>query len=196
MDEPHSSNWRQMFERGRPERPPGHGGGDATGRPLSRPLGGYDDGYQPSRHGSDAGRQLGQNGDHVSGDAPLSPQEITEEAALALAHDTAEYRPWVLQRGSRPVMMLHLRRHDPKSRLWMGWQLSYPHLAVEYTGDRLLSLDFGTRQFVLEGHGLDELARHLQTGRVLMVQEYAASVWAAPMQGPIISAIRRLGMDG
>ena len=189
-----TQNWRQMFERsGRPrlgER------ADGNGRPAGNspsPLGGYDDGFQPQ-----APTPAGQNGDAIAGGpAPLSPAEIIEEAALALALDTSEYRPWLLQRArTQPVLMLHLRRHDPKSGLWMGWELSYPHLvAVEYTGDKLLSLDFGSRQFMLEGAGLDELARHLQTGNVLMIQEYAARVWPGQLGGPRVSTIHKLNVN-
>jgi len=153
------------------------------------PLGGFDDGFQPHLETPSP-----PNASLPPEQPPLSPNDITDEAAMALALDLNEYRPWILQRGrSNPVLMLHLRRHDPKSGLWMGWELSYPHLvAVEYTGDRLLSLDFGVRQFMLEGAGLDELARHLQTGNVLMVQEYDPSIWPGQPGGPRVSAIRRL----
>jgi hypothetical protein len=93
--------------------------------------------------------------------------------------------------------MLHLRRYEPRSGLWSGIQLSYPTLlAVEYTGDRLLSLDFGTRQFVIEGRGLNELARHLQRGSVITVQEYAPRVWASPPPGSLIAAIRKVAAAG
>lgn len=91
-------------------------------------------------------------------------------------------------------MMLHLRRYEPKSGLWCGWQIAYPHLvAVEYTGDRLLSLDFGTRQFVVEGSGLHEFARHLQIGSVLMVQEFARGIWSELSGISRIDAIKKLG---
>lgn len=185
MDETHS--WRQMFERNggaRPRVPERSSPNISAGRPQSSALGGFDDGFQPSTQTA-----------HVpaaGGTLPLS--EITDEAAMALAEDTNEYRPWVLQRGARPVLMLHLRRHDPKSGLWMGWELSYPNLVeVGYTGDRLLSLDFGSRQFMLEGAGLDELALHLQNGNVLMVQEHTASMWPGQMVGACVTAIRRIG---
>lgn len=96
-----------------------------------------------------------------------APPPRVEPDDVELAPDLSVYRPWTLQRGSsRPALMLELRRYEPRSGLWSGWQLAYPTLvAAEYTGDRLLSLDFGTRQFVIEGRGLDELARHLQIGR-------------------------------
>ena len=98
---------------------------------------------------------------------PLTRDEPPMEDALEL--DLTDYKPWVLQRGrSRPAMMLHLRRYEEKSGLWMGWQLAYHTLAaVEYIGGQMLSLDFGKRQFMIEGTGLDELARHLQQGTVL-----------------------------
>ena len=90
-------------------------------------------------------------------------------------------------------MMLHLRRYEPKSGLWCGWQIAYPHLiAVEYTGDKMLSLDFGTRQFIIEGTGLRELTKHLQLGNVLMVQEYCGNVWPSSETGPTITSIGQL----
>jgi hypothetical protein len=172
MEDTNPTHWRQMFDAKRRDRPPEaeHLFGQPEAAPRGATLGGYDDGFDPSQ------RQASGNLPHPS----LTPEEITDEAAMALAFDEAEYKPWVLQRGrSRPAMMLHLRRYEPKSGLWVGWQLAYPHLvAVEYTGDRLLSLDFGTRHFIVEGSGLHELARHLQIGSVLMVQEFAKGVWS------------------
>lgn len=95
------------------------------------------------------------------------------------APDLQVYHPWILQRGrSRPAMFLDFRRFDPKSGLLMGCQMSYPMLmSIEYTGDKLLSLDFGQRKFMIEGVGLIDLARHLQQGIVLAVQEYAETIW-------------------
>jgi hypothetical protein len=186
MDESGSNHWRQLLERGGRPR-----------TPERAETSSYDDGYQPPGR-SDGNVRVPASQQAVGsgvGTPPLSPQEITEEAALALAHDSSEYQPWVLQRGrSRPAMMLHLRRFEPRSGLWMGWELSYPHLvAAEYTGDKLLSLDFGTRQFMLEGSGLDELARHLQTGGVLLIQEYAMAIWPGRPGGSCVSAIRKIG---
>lgn len=174
MDQSNPSNWRSMFERGGYGQP-------QTPRGKQTPPPGFDDGYRPPPHGTD-------------GRAPLSHADITDEAAMALALDAPEYKPWVLQRGSgRPAMMLHLRRFEPKSGLWMGWQMAYPHLvAVEYIGDKMLSLDFGTRQFVIEGNCLEELARHLQSGTVLMVQEFSNSVWQHSQGGGTISSIHRI----
>lgn len=176
MSDHTNSHWRNMFDQGR--------GNSAPPTPRTRPAPppGYDDGYQPPPHSG-------------GGNVPLSSADITDEAAMALAHDPTNYKPWILQRGrSRPAMMLHLRRFEPKSGLWMGWQMSYPHLiAVEYIGDTMLSLDFGTRQFVIEGTGLTELARHLQQGTVLAVQEYSAAVWTLHETGKSIRSISRVG---
>ena len=121
----------------------------------------------------------------------MSPQQVADEAALALANDIQEYRPWILQRGTRPLMMLNLRRFDAQAGHWLGWQVSYPHLvAVEYVGDRLLSLDFGTRHFVIEGTGLGELARHLQTASVQAVVEFTRDAWAKVPDAATIKSIR------
>lgn len=182
-DEP--THWRQLFERGRPERPPGVGSAAPPPQP-SPPKGvspfGYDDGYSRACD-ADPARQ------------PMSPQAITDEAAMALTLDTAEYRPWILQRGrGQPPLMLDLRRYDARSGQWLGWQVSYPHLAaVEYTGDKFLSLDFGARQFVIEGRGLLELPRFIQQGSVLALVEYSQARWPGHGDGPRISAIKRLG---
>lgn len=197
MDHQDPNHWRNLFDRGRREPLPGNDGRAPFGQPDAAPPhshrpappGGYDDGHDPARPQPNGGEPTR---------GPLSPEEITDEAALALALDPQEYRPWVLQRGrSRPAMMLHLRRFEPKSGLWTGWVLSYPQLlAAEYTGDRLLSLDFGTRQFIIEGAGLDELAQRLQSGSVLIVQEYAAAVWQARPGKPLVTSIRCLGGSG
>jgi hypothetical protein len=183
MDNQNPSNWRSMFEAKRRERPPGT---DHTSGGVAD--GGYDDGFDAAHARA--------NGDMPH--PPLTPEDITDEAAIALAGDTAEYTPWVLQRGrGRPAMMLHLRRFDPKSGLWIGWEIAYPHLiAVEYIGDKLLSLDFGTRQFMLQGHGLDELAARLQQGTVLMVQEYCDKVWPQRPAGGLITSIAKVGNEG
>lgn len=186
MDQHNSNHWRQMFDAKRREGSPDteHPLGQPEATPQGRPLGGYDDGFDPMK--PDARSEMPRQ--------PLTPEEITDEAAMALALDAPEYKPWVLQRGrGRPAMMLHLRRFEPKSGLWMGWQISYPHLvAVEYIGDKMLSLDFGTRQFVVEGSGLHELARHLQIGSVLIMQEYARDVWGGRQGDPTIAAIRNV----
>lgn len=190
MDNQNPSNWRTMFEAKRRERPPGNDpmSGEAQGARGGAAHGGYDDGFDASRARA--------NGDMPH--KPLTPEDITDEAAMALGRDTAEYAPWVLQRGpSRPAMMLHLRRFEPKSGFWCGWEIAYPHLiAVEYTGDKMLSLDFGTRQFMLQGHGLDELAARLQQNSVLMVQEYCDKVWPTRGAGGVVSSIAKLGNEG
>lgn len=109
--------------------------------------------------------------------------------------DLADYRPWVLQRGrSRPTMLLDLRRFEPRSGMWTGWALSYPSLvAAEYVGERMLSLDFGMRQFMIEGDGLSELMAQLQLGTVISVLEYNATIWPHRSPGPLVASIRRLG---
>ena len=126
--------------------------------------------------------------------ASLPHREPDDADVGAPPLDVSEYRPWVLQRGrSRPPLMLDLRRFEAKSGLWMGWQVSYPHLvAVEYIGDQMLSLDFGLRQFMIEGRGLSELARHLQDGSVLAIQEYAKGVWSIEAGESFIYRISKL----
>lgn len=134
----------------------------------------------------------GRNGQRSS---PASDDQARYEPDdIELAPDLSAYRPWTLQRGrSRPTLMLELRRYEPRSGLWSGWQLSYPTLlAAEYTGDRLLSLDFGSRQFVIEGRGLDELARHLQQGNVIAIQEFASALWQRQPDGAVVGAIRKV----
>ena len=125
----------------------------------------------------------------------MQARELAEDEALAL--DLTEYRPWVLQRGrGRPAMMLDLRRYEPKSGFWTGWAIAYPQLAaVEYVGDKMLSLDFGVRKFVLEGDGLRELTQRLQDGTVVAIQEYCKAVWERRPDGPFISSIRRVGPE-
>lgn len=184
MDPTNPNHWRQMFERGRglpvsdPNGKPGHG----DTRPSGVAPFGFDDGYDPARE-ADAAHQH----------AALSAEDITDETAMALAVDAPEYKPWVLQRGTRPLMMLHFRWFDPRAHLWSGCAVAYPHLiAFDYTGDTMLSLDFGSRQFMIEGTGLGELVRHLQQGTVLMVQEYASSQWPLHTQGGLIGSIKLL----
>lgn len=136
--------------------------------------------------GRGAGRSVG---------GPPAP-ELEEPAELDIrALDQADYKPWVLQRGrGRPTMLLHMRRFEPRSGMWQGWALSYPTLnAVEYVGPRMVALDFGTRHFVIEGDGLDDLVDRLQHGMVTVIQEYNATTWPARPPGPVITAIRRLG---
>lgn len=127
--------------------------------------------------------------------SPLPPTDDAPPDGGAEAHDLTVYRPWLLQRGrSRPSLMLGLRRFDARSGLWQGWGLSYPGLqAVEYVGHKMLCLDFGSRQFMLEGHGLDELARRIKEGSVLVILEYAPQVWPERPAGPFVASIRRIG---
>lgn len=118
-----------------------------------------------------------------------------DDAPLAL--DLAAYRPWTIQRGrTRPAALLDLRRYDARSGFWQGWAIAYPHLvAAEYVGERMLSLDFGTRHFMIEGNGLVALVGLLQQGTVLALQEYAADIWPQRPSGAIITAIKRLGQE-
>ena len=111
--------------------------------------------------------------------------------------DSAEYQPWVLQRGrSRPAGLLDLRWYDAKARLWLGCAIAYPQLvAAEYVGTAMLSLDFGKRQFVLEGVGLEILLNRLRDYSVIAVQEYAPSLWPQRPTGPIISSIKRVAVQ-
>lgn len=171
------SNWREMFEQGR--------GGNARG--VERNMGGRMNGAVPPTSA----------GNHAPTHAP-EPRRDEPDDDGAPALDLSTYRPWTLQRGrGRPSMLLDLRRYEPKSGLWIGWQMAYPHLiAVEYIGDKMLSLDFGTRQFMVEGHGLDELARHLQQGSVVNVVEFSERVWGEQGGEGVITSITRIGRDG
>lgn len=67
--------------------------------------------------------------------------------------------------------------------------------AIETLGDRMLSLDFGMRQFVIEGRGLDELARQLQSGVVLGITQFDAGLWPSVQASPVVVSIRRAGAD-
>ncbi len=124
--------------------------------------------------------------------APPSP-ELPLDDDLPL--DMAEYRPWVLQRGlARQAALLNLRWFDPRAGMWLGCAMAYPQLiAAEYVGERMVSLDFGKRQFVLEGEQLGELIRRIQEGSVIAIQEYAPAVWPQRPAGPYIASIRRIG---
>jgi hypothetical protein len=142
--------------------------------------------------GRSPGRGIGRDGSNAP---PLPEPDDPDMGGPPL--DLTDYKPWVLQRGrGRPALMLDLRRFAEKSGLWIGWQVSYPHLiAVEYVGDRMLSLDFGLRQFMIEGQGLQEMARHLQQGTVLALQEYSRAIWPQRREGPMIASIKRIGAD-
>jgi|SRR3954468_7254542 len=126
------------------------------------------------------------------GGSPGAAPPVGAEEARAL--DAAEYRPWIVQRGrTQPALLLNLRRYDPRSGLLLGWQASYPYLvAADYVGERMISLDFGTRHFVIEGSGLGELLRHLQQGTVLAIQEYCPQVWPQRPHGPVVTAIKKV----
>lgn len=129
--------------------------------------------------------------------APALPPAEPERPVEVGGVDLTEYRPWIVQRGrARPAIMLELRRYEPRSRLWQGWIMAYPNLqAVEYLGDTMVALDFGVRQFVIKGEGLSELARQLQHGSVLAVQEYAQAVWPVRATGPVVTAIVKAGSN-
>ncbi|MEA3015187.1 MAG: hypothetical protein QOD42_3732 [Sphingomonadales bacterium] len=125
---------------------------------------------------------------------PPAPVEYEEQIAPDLAH----YQPWIIQRGrSRPALLLNLRKFDPRSGLLIGWQASYPYLvAADYVGERMLSLDFGSRQFIIQGNDLTELVRHLQQGTVLAIQEYSAQIWPTQPNGPVVTAISKIEARG
>jgi hypothetical protein len=127
-----------------------------------------------------------------SAPAPI-PAELPLDEELPL--DVAEYKPWVLQRGrTRPAALLNLRWFDSRAGMWLGCAMAYPQLiAAEYVGERMVSLDFGRRQFVLEGEQLGELIRRIQDGSVIAIQEYAPAVWPQRPSGPCITSIRRIG---
>lgn len=133
--------------------------------------------------------EQGRNG----GSAPPPPPPVEEED-IAIAPDLVVYRPWIIQRGrSRPALLLNLRKFDPRSGLLIGWQVSYPYLiAADYVGEKMLSLDFGRRQFVIQGSDLSELVRHLQQGTVLAIQEYSSRVWPQLPPGPVVTAIDKV----
>ncbi len=111
--------------------------------------------------------------------------------------DPAIYRPWILQRGrSRPAALIDLRWYDARAGMWMGCAMAYPQLvSVEYVGERMVNLDFGKRQFVLEGEGLIELVRRIQDGSVIAIQEHTTSIWPNQQKGPVINSIKRVGLS-
>lgn len=148
-------------------------------------------------HWRDMLNQQGRGARQVGGDTPppqppRPPIEPEREEPLEL--DMAEYRPWILQRGrTRPAALLDLRWHDARAGLWLGCAIAYPQLAaVEYIGDKMLSLDCGKRQFVIEGEGLGELVRRIQDGSVIAIQEYAAAVWPQRPAGSVVTSVKRV----
>lgn len=133
------------------------------------------------------------------GQPPVPPPPVIDDDGDDLIQpDQIPYRPWIVQRGrSRPALLLNLRKFDPKSGMLIGWQASYPYLlSADYVGERMLSLDFGRRQFVIQGTDLSELLRHLQQGTVLAIQEYSSQVWPELPPGPFVTAINKVGEDG
>lgn len=127
---------------------------------------------------------------------PPSAMPEADEDDLAEVPDPSSYRPWIVQRGrGRPAMFLDLRKFDPRTGDIIGSQVSYPSLiAIDYLGDHLVSLDFGHRHYVIEGTGLGELARRLQQGAVLAIQEFSGRIWQQPASGPIVTKIEKVGM--
>lgn len=127
---------------------------------------------------------------------PPSAMPETDDDDLAEVPDPSSYRPWIVQRGrGRPAMFLDLRKFDPRTGDIIGSQVSYPSLiAIDYLGDHLVSLDFGHRHYVIEGTGLGELARRLQQGAVLAIQEFSGRIWQQPASSPIVTKIEKVGM--
>lgn len=125
--------------------------------------------------------------------APTSPEAAFDDGELP-SLDLNEYKPWILQRGrGNPALMLAIRRYDHRAALWECCSTAYHALfSVDYLGDKVVGLDFGVRRFMLEGTGLDLLARYLQQGSVLKIVEYAPAIWPTRGEGPIITAIRRI----
>lgn len=131
--------------------------------------------------------------------APVGGARVggTDDVPHQLDPEPTEYRPWVLQRGSgRPAMLLDLRRFEPKTGTLTGSLVSYPQLmAVDYWGDRVVTLDFGSRHYVIEGTGLGDLPRWLQQGAVLAIQEYSARIWPLEIGGPTVHRISSIGPE-
>lgn len=173
-----NDSWRDRFAPRQPFQPPPF--------PAEPPPGGA------PRPGIDAAPLV----DPFGGEGALSPRTpaVPPDDDDGRELDLTVYRPWIIQRvRSRPAMMLDLRRFDARSGLWSGCAVAYPCLvAIQYTGDKLLSLDFGARQFMIEGQGLDELLRHIQQGCVTAVQEYAPQLWPERPSGAMVAAIRLL----
>ena len=107
--------------------------------------------------------QQSRDGKPPGGSFQTSPpqDDAPEEDTSAL--DLTDYKPWIIQRvRSRPALMLELRRYEPRSGLWQGWAMPYHGLyAVEYIGERMLSLDFGARPGTRAGKWRDHLFRNI-----------------------------------
>ncbi len=122
----------------------------------------------------------------VEADEPLPPLP-----------DPTAYKAYHLQRGpGRPAMFLDIRRFDARSGTLVGTMLSYPSLlAVEYFDDHTVDLNFGMRNVRIEGQKLSELVQRLQTGAVLVVQQYSETIWGKERPvGPIIDKITDMGL--
>ena len=53
----------------------------------------------------------------------------------------------------------------------------------------MVTLDFGLRQFVIEGVGLADLTRHLQQGTVLAIQEHSERIWPDATGNSVVTRI-------
>lgn len=130
--------------------------------------------------------------DKRGGAAPAAApaERLDGSPDMAGPPDPSDYRPWILQRGGRPALFIDLRRFEPRTGILHGCQMSYPHLvSVDYVGDRLVQLDFGSRKYAIEGEGLAQLVAHLQQGQVLAIQEYSSLIWRVPVRGPKVSRL-------
>lgn len=160
-------------------------------------------GWQPDAQKMGNWRSMFEAPRHGGTPPGASAPEPPPTAAAGLGEDAGNtpdpsvYRPWVLQRGgTRPSMMLDFRRYEHRSGLWSGWAIAYPYLVgLEYTGDRMLSLDFGKSHVMILGSGLDELVRHVQQGNVVAIQEYAAAIWPSRSGSPVVDSIRQVARD-
>lgn len=133
---------------------------------------------------------------HLGGDpAMLARASAERDDDDDLMLDMDVYQPWLLQRGrTRPATLLDLRWYDKRGSLWLGCAIAYPQLvAADYTSDKMLSLDFGKRQFILKGVGLDALLHRLCDYSVIAIQEYAPTIWPQRPSGPMIASIERVG---
>lgn len=81
------------------------------------------------------------------------------------------YRPWGTARGTKSPLFLDLRRADGT-----GDMIAYAHVVrIAYSGDSLVSLVCaGGTAIAIEGQGLGELVRRLQTQEITFVQEFDA----------------------
>ena len=126
-----------------------------------------------------------------------APKGSDRDDTLPPMPDPADYKPFYVQRGpGRPAMFLDLRRFDPRGGNLVGTMMSYPQLiSIDYFDDRTIDLNFGLRNIRIEGSGLDELIRRLQTGSVLVIQQFSDRIWnTRPATGPIVDNIVDMGL--